>query len=91
MGDGRHADQWRRVRRVTAAVIIAVAAAVLLVVAVVRRREPPDGVEGFRRQIDALSPEARRPVVDRVQELDHRNDASGENGDAGGSDDPDRR
>ncbi len=93
MGDGRHADQWRRVRRVTVAVAVALAlvAAVALVVVVVRRREPPDGVEGFRRQIDALSPEARRPVVDRVQELDHRNDASGENGDAGGSDVPDRR
>ncbi|MDQ3470256.1 MAG: hypothetical protein M3487_10905 [Actinomycetota bacterium] len=75
---------------VAVAVALALVAAVALVV-VVRRRESPDGVEGFRRQIDALSPEARRPVVDRVQELDHRNDASGENGDAGGSDVPDRR
>jgi hypothetical protein len=27
-------------------------------------------VATFRRQIDALSPEARRPVVDRVQQLE---------------------
>ena len=30
----------------------------------------PDGVTSFQRQIDALSPEARRSVVDRVQKLD---------------------
>ena len=29
-----------------------------------------DGVATFQRQIDALSPEARRPVVDQVQQLD---------------------
>jgi len=34
------------------------------------RRRAPDGVASFQRQIDALSPEARRSVVDRVQELD---------------------
>ena len=32
--------------------------------------EVVDGVATFRRQIDALSPEARRPVVDEVQRLD---------------------
>ena len=50
---------------VVAAVLIAVAIVIL-----VRRRQPPDGVATFRRQIDALSPEARRPVVDRLQQLD---------------------
>ena len=35
-----------------------------------RRRRDTDGVAMFKRQIDALSPEARRPVVDRVQQLD---------------------
>jgi hypothetical protein len=51
--------------------IVAVAVAVVvLAVLVVRRRRHPDGVAQFRRQIDALSPEARRPVVDRVQQLE---------------------
>ena len=54
-------------------VIIAVVAALIViavVIVVVRRRRPADGVAMFRRQIDALSPEARRPVVDRVQALE---------------------
>ncbi len=57
----------------TVAVIVAVVAALIviaLVVVVVRRRRPVDGVAMFQRQIDALSPEARRPVVDRVQALE---------------------
>jgi HAMP domain-containing protein len=55
---------------------VLVAAAVLVVLAVVvavvraRRSRHSDGVATFRRQIDALSPEARRPVVDRVQQLE---------------------
>ena len=55
------------------AVLIAVAAVVvvLVVIAIVRARAGrDDGVATFRRQIDALSPEARRPVVDRVQRLE---------------------
>ena len=54
-------------------VVLIVLAVVLILVAVVilvRRRRTPDGVATFRRQIDALSPEARRPVVDRVQQLE---------------------
>ncbi len=47
---------------------------VLAVVAAVRRRRVPDGVATFRRQIDALSPEARRPVVDQVQQLEQDDD-----------------
>lgn len=39
-----------------------------------RRRRANDGVDTFRRQIDALSPEARRPVVDQVQSVSVRND-----------------
>jgi hypothetical protein len=45
-----------------------VAAGVVLFV--LSRRRAPDGVTTFQRQIDALSPEARRSVVDRVQQLD---------------------
>ena len=57
----------------TAALVVL---AVLVVVAVAvaawraRRGRHDDGVATFRRQIDALSPEARRPVVDRVQQLE---------------------
>jgi hypothetical protein len=41
-----------------------------LLLFVFSRRRSPDGVTTFQRQIDALSPEARRSVVDRVQRLD---------------------
>jgi len=53
-------------------VVLAVAAVVVIAVALVisSRRRPSDGVESFQRHIDALSPEARRRVVDRVQRLD---------------------
>ena len=57
------------------AVLVVVAVVVVLVVVIVgrparRRSRHSDGVATFRRQIDALSPEARRPVVDRVQQLE---------------------
>ncbi|MEO7398795.1 MAG: hypothetical protein ABIW84_09545 [Ilumatobacteraceae bacterium] len=39
----------------------------LLAVRISHRRRPVDGVATFRRHIDALSPEARRAVIDRVQ------------------------
>jgi hypothetical protein len=42
--------------------------------AVARSRRANDGVDSFRRQIDALSPEARRPVVDQVQNAKGRTD-----------------
>jgi uncharacterized protein Smg (DUF494 family) len=51
-------------------VVAVLLVAVVLVVVVRRRRRPTDGVELFQRQIDALSPEARRPVIDRVQALE---------------------
>ncbi len=55
----------------TAAVVaLAAIVVVVLVVLVVRRARRPDGVATFQRQIDALSPEARRQVVDEVQRLD---------------------
>jgi hypothetical protein len=50
--------------------IVAVAVVVAVVVSALRRSRTPDGVATFRRQIDALSPEARRPVVDQVQQLE---------------------
>jgi hypothetical protein len=60
---------------VTAIVIVAVVAAlvvVILIVVLVRRSRSADGVATFRRQIDALSPEARREVVDKVQSLEDK-------------------
>ncbi|WP_116999850.1 hypothetical protein [Desertimonas flava] len=53
-------------------IIIGVAVVVVaLGLLAMRRRRATDGVSTFQRQIDALSPEARRTVVDRVQRLDH--------------------
>ena len=69
-----------------AVVVIVVVAAVLLVVValVARARRANDGVDSFRRQIDALSPEARRPVVDQVQSVSGRqpdDEPAGDEGD----------
>lgn len=47
--------------------ILGVALVVIVVVLLVRRRRANDAVDSFRRGLDALSPEARRPVVDQVQ------------------------
>jgi hypothetical protein len=54
---------------VTTVVIVVVAVVVLAAVLflIVGRRRPDDGVTSFRRHIDALSPEARREVIERVQ------------------------
>jgi hypothetical protein len=71
VGHGRHTPQRRRDRPLNVALIVlAVVLIVVAVIILVRRRQPPDGVATFRRQIDALSPEARRPVVDRLHQLD---------------------
>ncbi|MFW2333786.1 hypothetical protein [Ilumatobacter sp.] len=52
----------------TVVVIVVVVAVVVVAVAIAARaRRSNDGVDSFRRQIDALSPEARRPVIDQVQ------------------------
>ena len=66
------------VRTITMIWIVVGAAIVVagIVLFVLSRRRAPDGVTSFQRQIDALSPEARRSVVDRVQQLDDEaNDA----------------
>jgi len=39
---------------------------VVLVARMIRGRQDP--VDSFRRQIDALSPEARRPTIDKVRD-----------------------
>jgi hypothetical protein len=53
-------------------VIIAVVVVVAIGVAYLVRARRPDTVEVFQRQIDALSPEARKPVVEKLQQLDER-------------------
>jgi hypothetical protein len=55
---------------ITVVVVLVVAGAVAWAVA--RARSARDGVDSFRRQIDALSPEARRTVVDQVQSAAER-------------------
>jgi hypothetical protein len=60
---------------------IVVGAAIIaagIVLFVLSRRRAPDPVTSFQRQIDALSPEARRSVVDRVQRIEGEK-RSGEN------------
>ena len=57
------------------AIVVIIVIVVLAVGAVVAsRRRSKDGVDSFRRQIDALSPEARRPVVDQVQSVTESQD-----------------
>lgn len=51
-------------------VLIAVLIVVLLVggfLLVARSRRRPDGVDSFRRQIDALSPDSRRPTIGKMK------------------------
>ena len=55
--------------------VVVVLGVVLLLVA--RARRSPDGVTSFQRHIDALSPEARRSVVDRVNQRQPETDDSG--------------
>lgn len=75
MGYGRNTDPRRWDGVVTVVVIVAAIVAVVVVLAVIvavvaRRRHGPDGVAEFQRHIGALSSEARRPIVDRVQRLE---------------------
>lgn len=63
--------------------VVAVVAVVGVLVAFVataagRNRRPPDDIASFRRQIDALSPEARRQTSDRMKPPERA--ASGDDG-----------
>ena len=57
--------RWRVVDVSTAVVVVAIVVVVVVFALVLRRRRSPDPVDSFRREIDALSPEARRPTIDR--------------------------
>jgi hypothetical protein len=50
----------------------------LIATAAGRSRQPPDDIASFRRQIDALSPEARRQTSDRMKPSERA--ASGDDG-----------
>jgi hypothetical protein len=67
---------------VTVAVIVGfvvLGVVVAVVTAAARRnRQPPDDIASFRRQIDALSPEARRQTSDRMKPSERT--ASGDDG-----------
>jgi hypothetical protein len=76
---------------IVAVVVGAVIVVVALAVVLARRRRTPDGVTTFQRQIDALSPEARRPVVQRLEDVSRRNeplDGPPDSGATPSSDDP---
>jgi hypothetical protein len=58
---------------------LVLAVVVVFVAAAARRnRQPPDDIASFRRQIDALSPEARRQTSDRMKPSERA--ASGDDG-----------
>lgn len=77
------------------ATVLGVVLAVVVIVLVARSRRSNDTVDSFRRGLDALSPEARKPVVDQVQhhaEGDRPSDGRECGPDAGtGSDQPNER
>ena len=54
--------------------IIVIAVAVMIWLGLVRRPRQDAGIVGFRKHIDALSPESRREVQDRVREQQDRAD-----------------
>lgn len=65
----------------TVAIVILVLVVVAAVVIGVRSRRHSDPVDSFRRQIDALGPEARRPVVDQVRRVDDETGQTGPDAD----------
>ena len=51
-------------------IIVAVIVGALVIALGINLRRRRDTVASFQRQIDALSPEARRGVTERIRELD---------------------
>jgi|TARA_R110002110_G_scaffold125397_1_gene303330 hypothetical protein len=54
--------------------VLAIVAVAVILGLTLRGRTEDDGVDSFRRQIDALSPEARKPTVDRVKLAEQHDD-----------------
>lgn len=57
--------------------VIAVVVVVIAFVVALILRPKQDPVDSFRRQIDALSPEARKPTVDQVRDATEDSDDNG--------------
>ena len=63
-------------------VVVVVVVVVLAAAAAGRNRRQPDDIASFRRQIDALSPEARRQTSERMKPSEGRSiNDDGANGD----------
>lgn len=62
------------------AVVIGIVVVAVVVGMALRNRNTTDGVDSFRRQIDALSSEARKPTVDQVKSVE-RPDPDADGGD----------
>lgn len=61
---------------------VVVVVGALIVALAVRRGRSTDDIASFRRQIDALSPEARRPTIDQMNHVDDAaNDEDGDDDD----------
>ena len=57
--------------------VVAVCLAIFFALAIARRTpSSDDGVASFRKHLDALSPEARRQVIDRMNETQKLNGQS---------------
>ena len=64
-------------------VIIVVAALLIVVIGLIdysRRPRQDAGLTSFRRHIDALSPESRREIMDRVRPASRADDPPNDNG-----------
>ena len=59
----------------TAILIVCVVVLLVIVGLAIRSRRSRDAVADFRRQIDALSPEARKDVADRVRKIGELDDS----------------
>ena len=83
----RCATLGRSGRDIVTAVVIGIVVAVVVVVVLAaaaagRNRRQPDDIASFRRQIDALSPEARRQTSERMKPSENRSISDdGANGD----------
>ena len=70
-----------------AIVVVAIVVVAVLLGLALRNRSSEDGVDSFRRQIDALSSEARKPTVDQVKSVE-RTDPDEAIDDTDGTDTP---
>lgn len=70
---------------ITIVVIAVIVGAAIALGLALRNRTGNDGVDSFRRQIDALSSEARKPTVDQVKSVERPDPDDESDGADGGS------